>query len=153
MWNLDGSIDGNLNCQRKIAIKWIGWGKCFTAGHLQLLLTHCCLFIRAASRRVPLVEKELFITRSICVHTRVFSGVRVIRSLALHVCFVDRLYFFFWPLCCLFFFDKRILITPLASLLWGQYMFYRHYESISTEDEVWGRYIKCTFMLIFVVIM
>jgi hypothetical protein len=26
------------------------------------------------------------------------------------------LYFFFWPLCCLFFFDLRILITPLVSL-------------------------------------
>jgi len=25
------------------------------------------------------------------------------------------LYFFFWPLCCLFFFDLRILITPLVS--------------------------------------
>ena len=25
------------------------------------------------------------------------------------------LYFLFWPLCCLFFFDIRILITPLAS--------------------------------------
>ena len=25
------------------------------------------------------------------------------------------LYFFFWPLCCLFFFDIRILITPLVS--------------------------------------
>ena len=25
------------------------------------------------------------------------------------------LYFFFWPLCCLFFFDIRILIAPLAS--------------------------------------
>jgi hypothetical protein len=24
-------------------------------------------------------------------------------------------YFFFWPLCCLFFFDIRILITPLVS--------------------------------------
>ena len=30
-------------------------------------------------------------------------------------CFVDRcLYFFFWPLCCLFF-DLHILITPLVS--------------------------------------
>jgi hypothetical protein len=29
-------------------------------------------------------------------------------------CFVDRcLSFFFWPLCCLFFFDLRILITSL----------------------------------------
>ena len=26
------------------------------------------------------------------------------------------LYFFFWPLCCLFFFNIRILITPLVSL-------------------------------------
>jgi hypothetical protein len=25
------------------------------------------------------------------------------------------LYFFFWPFCCLFFFDLRILITPLVS--------------------------------------
>ena len=25
------------------------------------------------------------------------------------------LYFFLWPLCCLFFFDIRILITPLVS--------------------------------------
>jgi hypothetical protein len=25
------------------------------------------------------------------------------------------LHFFFWPLCCLFFFDKRFLITPLIS--------------------------------------
>jgi hypothetical protein len=25
------------------------------------------------------------------------------------------LYFFFWPLCCLFFFDIQILITPLVS--------------------------------------
>jgi hypothetical protein len=34
-------------------------------------------------------------------------------------CFVDRclsfLYFFFWSLCCLFFFDLQILITPLVS--------------------------------------
>ena len=46
-----------------------------------------------------------------------FSGVRVNRSLVLCVMFVDRcLSFFFWPLCCLSFFDIRILITPLVSL-------------------------------------
>ena len=42
----------------------------------------------------------------------VFIAVRVIRFLALCVCFVDRfvlLYFFFWPLCCLFF-DIWILL-------------------------------------------
>ena len=45
-----------------------------------------------------------------------FSGVRVTRSLVLCVCFLDlSLSFFYWPLCCLFFFDLRILITPLLS--------------------------------------
>ena len=43
----------------------------------------------------------------------VFSGVRVTRSLVLYACFVDRLSF--CPLCCLSFFDLRILITPLES--------------------------------------
>jgi hypothetical protein len=44
-----------------------------------------------------------------------FSGVRVTRSLVLYVYFVDRcLSFFFWPLCCLFFFDMQILIAPLV---------------------------------------
>ena len=46
----------------------------------------------------------------------VFSGVCVTLSLVLCVCFVHRcLYFFFWSLCCLFFFDIQILITPLVS--------------------------------------
>jgi len=52
-------------------------------------------------------------------HSDTFSGVLVTRSLVLCVCFVDRCLsfcvFFFWPLCCLFFFDIRILITPLVS--------------------------------------
>jgi len=49
----------------------------------------------------------------------VFSEVRVTRSLG--VCFVQCrslfvfLYFLFWPLCFLFFFDLRILITPWVS--------------------------------------
>jgi hypothetical protein len=46
----------------------------------------------------------------------VLSGIRVTRSLVLCVCFIDRcLSFFFWSLCCLFFFDIRILIAPLIS--------------------------------------
>ena len=53
------------------------------------------------------------------VHPRVFSGVAVTRSLVLYVCFVDRCLFFcpffFWPLCCLLFFDIRILINNLVS--------------------------------------
>jgi hypothetical protein len=41
----------------------------------------------------------------------VFSGVRVTRSLVLYVCLLSLfvlLYFFVWPLCCLFFFDIQI---------------------------------------------
>ena len=49
----------------------------------------------------------------------VVSGMRVAQSLVLRVVF-DRplfvpLYFFFWSLCCLSFFDLRILIIPLIS--------------------------------------
>jgi hypothetical protein len=72
------------------------------------------------TRRVSLVEQELI---TLPEHMSsppppVFSGVRVTRSLVLCVCFVDRCLFFctfFWPLCCLFFFDIRILIAPLVS--------------------------------------
>jgi len=46
--------------------------------------------------------------------TPVFSRVHVTRSLVLCVCFVDR-WLSFWALCCLFFFDLRILITTLVS--------------------------------------
>ena len=49
--------------------------------------------------------------------SRVLYGGRVTRSLVLCVCFVDHCLsfctFFFWPLCCLFFFAIHILITPL----------------------------------------
>ena len=47
------------------------------------------------------------------------NGVRVTRSLVFCVIFCRSLfvlmYFFSWPLCYLFFFDLRILITPLVS--------------------------------------
>jgi hypothetical protein len=45
--------------------------------------------------------------------TPCFSGVRVTRSFVLCVCFV--LLSFFPPLCCLFFFELRSLITSLVS--------------------------------------
>ena len=48
------------------------------------------------------------------------SRVRVTRSLVFCVSFVDRYlsfyHFFIWPLCCLSYFDLRILISPLISL-------------------------------------
>ena len=69
------------------------------------------------TRRVPLVEQELLTLPEHLSSPPFFSGVRVTRSLVLYVWFVDRcLSFFFWPLCCLFFFDIWILIAPLVSL-------------------------------------
>ena len=66
-------------------------------------------------RRVLLVEQELFTFPEYLRSPPDFSGVRVTRSLVLYVCFVDRcLSFFFWSLCCVFFFDIRILITPFG---------------------------------------
>ena len=49
----------------------------------------------------------------------VFIGV-LCYSIFSFICMFSRslfvlLYFFFWPLCCLFFFDIRILIDPLVS--------------------------------------
>jgi hypothetical protein len=62
------------------------------------------------------VEEELETLPEHLSSPPVSSGVPLIQSLVLCVCFVDRcLSFFFWPLCCLFFFDTRILITHLVS--------------------------------------
>jgi len=73
-------------------------------------------FMTRLTRRVPFVEQELLILPEHLSSPPVFSGVPITRSLVLCVCFVDRcLSFFFWPLCCLFFFDIQILITPLLS--------------------------------------
>ena len=51
-------------------------------------------------------------------HVSVFSGVRVTRSLVLCVMFCRSLfvplYFYIWPLSCLFFFDLRIQITSFV---------------------------------------
>jgi hypothetical protein len=50
--------------------------------------------------------------------TPVFSRVHVTRSLVLCVMFCRSLFvllsFVFWPLCCLFVFDLRILVTPFG---------------------------------------
>ena len=74
-----------------------------------------CVF-KGDLRRVQLLDQELLTIPEYLGSLPIFSGVRVTRSLVLCVCFVDRcLYFFFWPLFCLFFFDIRIVITPLGS--------------------------------------
>ena len=84
-------------------------------------------FVTRLTRRVKLVGQELFGLPEHLSSPPVFSGVRVTRSLVLYVCFVHRCLFLctfsfdhfvvcssliygFW-----FFFDIRILITPLVS--------------------------------------
>ena len=47
-------------------------------------------FVTRLTRRLPLVEQELLTLPEQLISPPVFSGVRVIRSLVLYVCFVDR---------------------------------------------------------------
>jgi len=67
---------------------------------------------------VQSTKELLTLTEHLCSSPD-FSGVRVTRSLVFCVVFYRSLFvllsFFFWPLCCLSFFDLRILITPLVS--------------------------------------
>ena len=74
-------------------------------------------FVTKLTRRVPLVEQELLTLPENLSSLPLFSGVRDTWSLVLCVCFVDRCLYFctFWPLCYLFFFDLRILISLLVS--------------------------------------
>ncbi len=62
----------------------------------------------------------LYFILSLSVMLDSLSFTRVTRSLVLYVMLCKSLIvllsFFFWPLCCLFFFDIRILITTLVSL-------------------------------------
>jgi hypothetical protein len=97
------------------------------------------VFVTSVTRRMPLVEhlssppvfsgvrvvqlmgatRKLLTLQEHLNSPPVFSGVRVTRSLVLCVMFCISLFVlfftFFWPLCCLFFFDLRIMITPLVS--------------------------------------
>ena len=74
-----------------------------------------CVF-KGDLRRVQLLDQELLALPGHMGSPPIFSGARVTRSLVFCTCFIDRcLYFFFWPLCCLFFFDLRIVITTLGS--------------------------------------
>jgi hypothetical protein len=65
------------------------------------------------------VEQELLTLPEHLASPLIYSGVRVIRSLVLCVMFCRLLFvllsFSLWPLCCLFFFDLWIRITPMVS--------------------------------------
>ena len=87
---------------------------CIFANTYEAAITLTLLLIR----RVPLVEKELLTLPEHLSSPPVFSGIRY--SIFSFMCMFCRslfvlLSFFFWPLCCPFFFDIRILITHLVS--------------------------------------
>jgi hypothetical protein len=77
-------------------------------------------FVIRLTRRLPLVEPELPTLPEHMSSPAVIRGVRVTRFLVLWCMFCRSLfvllYIFFWPLCCLLFFDIRILLTLLVSL-------------------------------------
>ena len=80
---------------------------------------------------MPLVEQELFTLPEHLSSTPVFNGIRVTRSLVLYVYFVDHVLsictFFFWPLCCLFFFEIRILLLWYLSIILDLQNFFHWY--------------------------
>jgi hypothetical protein len=110
---------------------WPLWNICVTNDHgyvplvvnTSLSFPHSWLitgFVTRLTRQwVPLMEQQRPTFPEHLSSSPVLSGVGVIRSLVLCVCFFRSLfvllYFFTWPLCCMFFFDIRILITPLVS--------------------------------------
>ena len=83
-------------------------------------------FATRLTRRVLLVEQEPPTLPEHRSSPPVFSGVDVTRSLVLCLVFCRSLFvllfFFDWPLCCLFFLDIRILIAPLVS--WNSSFFW-----------------------------
>jgi hypothetical protein len=76
-------------------------------------------FVTRLTWRVSLEEQVLLSLREHLSSPPVFNGGPCY-SIIRFICMFCRslfvlLYFFFWPLCCLFFFDIRILIAPLVS--------------------------------------
>jgi hypothetical protein len=90
------------------------------------------------TRRVPLVEQELLTLSEHLGSPPVLSGVRVARSLIFCVMFCSSLFvLFLWPLCCLCFFDLRLLITSFVSLIFS-------YNTASFHSELWGIWVHNT---------
>jgi hypothetical protein len=73
--------------------QWENWNHLFC----RRSFPRSCLvteFVTRLTRRVSLAEQELLTLPEHLSSPPVFSGVRVIRSLALYVCYVDRCLFF-----------------------------------------------------------
>ena len=67
------------------------------------------------TRRMLLVEQELLTFPEHGVHPRLLVGFVLLDLYFFLSIVVCPFVLFFWPLCCLFFFDIRFLIAPLVS--------------------------------------
>jgi hypothetical protein len=101
-----------------------------TKKSIQLISNTLFMYIRmysisgmltTATRRVPLADKDFpNVPKRLNSPPPPFFLSDSCYSIFSFMCMFCRslfvlLYFFFWPLYCLFFFDKRILITPVLS--------------------------------------
>jgi hypothetical protein len=82
-------------------------------------ITEILLKVFRLKRRVPLMEQERLTLPEHMSSPPVLVGF-VLPDIFSLMCMFCRslfvlLYFFFWPLCCLFFSDIRILIAPFVS--------------------------------------
>ena len=139
IWKIIGRQTGDAKWWQKLTLPLVRWAKnvsfecpnihdhissnqthCDTIVNVRLDLHYCCYSIYMKLNywwgQRSLVEQELLTLTGHLSSPPVFSGDRVVRSLVLYVCFVDRcLSLFFRSICCLFFFDIQILIAPLVS--------------------------------------
>jgi hypothetical protein len=120
MSNTTNLSDSSQHVQRGITsiITWFSVSQITTfRKHFSVIspFITCPEFATSVTRRVPLVEQELSSLPELLSSYHILVGL-VLLDLEFSVqYFVDRcLSFFIWPLCCLFFFDSRILTTPLA---------------------------------------
>ena len=107
------------------------------------------------TRRVSLVEQELLTLPGHLSLPPVLSGGSCY-SIFSCMCICCRslfvlLYLFFWPLCCLFLFNIRILITPLVS--WNSSMTWNNWVSKYIWKSIFGIFPGRISDLLFVVIV
>jgi hypothetical protein len=92
-------------------------------------------FVTRATRRGTLVKQELPTLPGHLSSFPIVSGVCFARSVVFCVVFCISLFvlfsFFFWPLCCLSFFDLQICITPLESSISSWYI--KNYIKVYTH--------------------
>ena len=105
------------------------------------------LLITRVTRWVPRVEQDLLTLPEHLSYPPVFS---VARSLVFCVVFCSSLFvlvfFFFWPLHCLSFFDVRLMIVPLVSSHVSQCKEKHCFQLTSTSADCFQLVLKLRFI-------